>query len=369
MMQHGSGKAHEVFSSNAVRLSTREWSVVIVVLAVVALFTGRVWQRIEPFDPVADYRIPYDLAEDYWFFDRFCGETTDENKVLVFGDSFVWGQYVENDETLTHFLNQQAGAERFVNAGLDGAHPMALGGLLEHHCSGLGDRDVVVHLNLLWLSSAQADLQMDREFRLNHPRLVPQFTPWLPSYRQSVSGRIGIVVSRYVPVFDWGRHVQITYFDNSDLVRWSVEHPYANPLGVVTLRMPEPGDDRIPTAEPWSVRGRVQQDLPWVELEGSVQWLAFRRVVERLQARRSRVAVIIGPLNEHMLAPPDVGAYRRLLDGAETWLRDNNFTYYSLSTLPSDLYADLSHPLGQGYAQLAEQLTAQGLSSWPRPRR
>ena len=78
---------------------------------------------------------------------------------LVFGDSFVWGQYVEEDQTLTHFLNQEAGRERFVNAGLDGLHPLAMGGLLRHHYAGMRIADVVLHLNLLWMSSPQADLQ------------------------------------------------------------------------------------------------------------------------------------------------------------------------------------------------------------------
>lgn len=365
-MQHRKSEANGVFSSNAVRLSMREWCAVLVVLALAALFTGDLWRRIEPFDPTADYRMPYDLGEDYWLFDRFCSRMREEKNILVFGDSFVWGQYVEEDQTLTHFLNQQAGAKRFVNAGLDGANPLAMGGLLEHYCTDLSDVDVIVHLNLLWLSSAQTDLQTDREFSLNHPRLVPQFTPWLPSYRQSISGRIGIVLSRYVPVFDLDRHVQIAYFDNSDLAHWTVENPYENPLSRVTLRLPDPADDSLPNAQAWSVQGRAQQDLPWVELDSSLQWQAFRRSVEKLRARGNRVAVIIGPLNEHMLTPSDVGQVRAILRGAEDWLRANNFTYYSPSTLPSSLYADLSHPLAEGYALLAEELWAQGVSGLTR---
>lgn len=365
-MQHGENGARESFSSNAVRLSMREWLAVFIVLVLAALFTGDVWRKIEPFNPTADYRTPYDLSEDYGFFERFCGRMRDENQILVFGDSFVWGQYVEMDQTLTHFLNQQTGAERFVNAGLDGAHPMALGGLLENYCSNLSGVDVVVHLNLLWLSSAQADLQTDREFRFNHPRLVPQFTPWLPSYRQSLSGRIGIVISRHVPVFDWGRHVQITYFEDSDLARWTVENPYENPLSRVTFSLPEPEDDNLASAQPWSAQGRAQQDLPWVELDSSLQWQAFRRSVEKLRARGSRVAVLIGPLNEHMLTPSDVGTYRGIQRGVETWLMENDFTHYSPSMLPSGLYADLSHPFGQGYALIAEEIWAQGMSGWTR---
>ncbi len=352
-------KKGDTFSSNAVRLSIREWLFVLAFLALAVLLIGPLWQRLERFEPSGDYRIPYSLTEDYWFFDRYCQTMSGVNKTLVFGDSFIWGQYVEKEESLTHFLNRQAGSERFVNAGLDGAHPLALAGLIQNHCSGWMDGDVVLHLNLLWLSSPQADLQTERELSFNHPRLVPQFRPRIPSYGESVSGRMGIVVARNVPVFQWVRHLQETYFGSGDLVRWTLEHPYENPFRQLTLTLPESEDNNHPDAQAWSVRTRGEQELPWVSLETSLQWQAFQELLEHLKARGNEIFVVIGPLNEHMLSSANAEVYRGLLEDAGSWLTENEFAFFQPSTLPSELYADLSHPLSQGYALLAGEVWGQ----------
>lgn len=364
----------EPFSSNAVRLSVGECSAVLAVLVCATLFIGGTWQAVEPFDPGADYRIPYALSEDYWFFQRFCSSATGTGRTLVFGDSFVWGQYVEPDQTLTHLLNERAGSDTFVNAGLDGAHPLALDGLLRHHCGRLHGEDVLLHLNLLWLSSAQADLQAEEAPRVNHSRLLPQFVPAIPAYQASVSSRLGIVVARYVPVFDWGRHLRITYFRQMDLGRWTLEHPYANPLGPLTLDLPVPEGStapgategrppvsaRAPSARPTSQASAAstQQALPWVGLESSLQWQAFRRTVGRLRSQGNRVSVLLGPLNEHMLDSSSATAYHEILTGAREWLRENEIGHYVPPTLPAELYADLSHPNAEGYAVLADSAWA-----------
>jgi len=349
-------RTSEAFSSNAVRLSIREWCALFVILGLATFLAGGLWKRIEAFNPPVDYRIPYGLSEDYWLFGRYCGWLSKENKTPVFGDSFVWGQYVGREESLTHFLNQKAGSERFANAGLDGTHPMALSGLIEHYCADVRNRDVILHLNLLWLSSQQADLQMERELHFNHPRLVPQFTPRIPSYKEPISGRLGTVMARYMPVFDWVRHVQAVYFEDTDLGRWTLRHPYDDPLSQITLDLPESGEGRDRGAQPWFVDGQGGQKLPWVEMETSLQWLGFQRVIEVLRSRGNRVYVIIGPLNEHMLTPSNAEVYRGMLGDAEAWLMDNGLAYSRLPLLPSESYADLSHPHAPGYASLAEQI-------------
>jgi hypothetical protein len=349
-----------VFSSNAVRLSIREWGLVLVVLAAAALFSGGVWRRVEPFTPGADYRLPYELAEDYWLFGRFCAGAA-ADRTLVLGDSVIWGQYVAADRTLTHFLNEPAGAPRFVNAGLDGAHPIALGGLVEHHCGTLGGRRVVVHLNLLWLGSLEADLEAARDTRLNHARLLPQFAGRPPAYQATLSDRIGVVISRHVPALDWARHVQVAYYDGLDLAGWSIGHPYANPAAAIARGLPHPSADAIRRGEPWTARRAALQDLPWMPLDRSRQWRAFQQLVDRLRNRGAPVTVVVGPLNEHMLVAGDVAVHRRLAAGAVAWLRARGVATFVPETLPSDLYADLSHPLADGYALLAERLWAAGL--------
>ena len=353
-MSHRRDPDSTAFSSNVVRLSIREWCAVLGLFAVAVAVIGGVWRSVYKFEPSPDYRIPYELSEDYWLFDRYCGLTDGEGRTLVFGDSFIWGQYVDRDQTLTQALNRRVASERFVNAGLDGAHPLALRGLIQFHCSGLKDDDVILHLNLLWLSTPQADLQTERDADFNHPRLVPQFAAEIPSYREPLSDRIGIVIGRHLPLSDWVRHLHILHFDGADLGRWTLENPYRNPFRQITLDPAAYDSDSHPDGQAWTSRGQNQRDLPWVELSTSLQWQAFRDLVEMLRGRGNRVLVLIGPLNEHMLRPASLQANRGILEGVERWLREGGVTYLTLPTLPSDLYVDLSHPLAEGYTLLAE---------------
>jgi hypothetical protein len=52
---------------------------------------------------------------------------------MIIGDSFVWGQYVSTDKTLSHNLNELEGDNLFANMGLDGLHPAAMDGLLKYY--------------------------------------------------------------------------------------------------------------------------------------------------------------------------------------------------------------------------------------------
>ncbi len=344
------------FSSNEVRLSSREWLGLMLVFMVLAALARPIWNGIEVFQPSPDYRIPYDSSEDYWPFERACREAADSNKTFVVGDSFIWGQYVSREETLSHYLNQGTGSEQFVNAGLDGAHPLALEGLLKHYCKALQDTEVILHLNLLWLSSSQADLQVGRGGRLNHPNLLPQIRPTIPGYEASVSERLGILAARHLPVLEWSRHVQSRYFDNADLQRWTLDHPYLNPLHQITPTLPPLESPLRGGAQPWSAEGRTQQRLPWVEIDTSLQWRGFQRLVATLQERGNRVFVLVGPLNEHMLESTSRAVYRGILGRVEYWLEDEGLAHFLPPVLPSELYADMSHPLAGGYALLAQDL-------------
>lgn len=346
----------EPFSSNAIRLSVREWLTAVAIVVVIAVALPEVWKSIETFVPSADYRIPYELSEDYWLYSQYCRSVCDQDNTLVIGDSVIWGQYVSQDQTLTHHLNELAGAERFVNLGLDGTHPMALAGLIKYHGREIRGEDVVLHLNLLWLSSPEADLQTEKEFRFNHPRLVPQFGQRIPCYTESISGRINILVERKIAILKWTRHLQSVYFGGTNLQQWTVENPYSNPLSRISFRLPEASDAKYPNAESWLSQGRSQQTLPWVEPETSLQWGAFQRLARVLVSRGNRVQIIVGPLNEHMLDPDSVSTYRQILEKIETSLKKMNLDYSLLPLLPSHLYADTSHPLGEGYALLAEQI-------------
>src|SRR5438105_99074 len=232
--------------SNAIRLSGWEW-VGVGLFAVLLIAAGpRLWKMFEKFDLEADYRIPKDLSNDYWLYDRYVELAAAHYDTLVVGDSVVWGEYVTRDQTLSHYLNEQAGRERFANAGLDGTHPAALTGLLEFYGAG--------------------------------------------------------------------------------------------------------------------VKGK--QDYRWLDLDGSLQWQSFQRSVEILRRRGNQVFVLVGPFNEHLLSAKSVPEYQKVKKQIEAWLKQENLPYLAPPALPSDLYADASHPLAAGYARLAQEVLKSLPSGW-----
>jgi hypothetical protein len=345
--------------SNAVHLSGREWIGVGLFTIALILLSPLLWQRIEPLELEPDYRMPYDLSADYWLYDRYARLAASEYDTVLIGDSVVWGQYVTREQTLSHYLNKEAGRESFVNLGLDGAYPVALAGLIEHYAQGIRGKNVLVQCNPLWLSSPRHDLQAGDSSEPNHPGLLPQFLPYLPAYPltgENISRRIGIVVERPVPFFAWTDHLQQAYFEHSDVPSWTMEHPYDNPMTRLEQGLP-PSDNTL-RHEPisWIARGIKKQDFDWVELDTSIQWRFFRRAVEILRQRNNRVFVLLGPFNEHMLTDKGLAGYQKVKTGMELWLREQGIGYWAPQALPSPEYADASHPLSRGYAALAGEL-------------
>lgn len=346
------------FASNEVRLSPGQWVVAASVLVVLAFSVPAVWKRIEPIQPGPDYRVPFPLSDDYWLVQRSIAAAAAEQKTLVIGDSVIWGHYVGKAETLSHYLNELGGEDRFLNLGVDGIHPAALVGLLEHYGGDVAGRDVVLHCNFLWISSPRHDLTTEKEFSFNHPTLVPQFFPRIPCYKESFAGRLANVVRREVPLLGWASHLEIAYFGNTDLPLWTIEHPYQNPAAAVTLKLPSPDEPPSPEpiAKPWTEQGITKFNPPWVELKTSIQWQSFRRTIEILRRRKNRVFVLVGPFNEHMLTDESYAVYQERKREAGDWLRQNGVLHYVPPPLPSLLYADASHPLAEGYRVLAREL-------------
>jgi len=348
-------KAKIPFSSNNIRLSGREWIIVAIICSALFCLGPRLWERIENFNPGTDYRLSYTLGNDYWLYNRYCNWACSMYETLVVGDSVIWGHYVSRDNTLSHYLNQYTGRDCFANLGVDGFHPAALEGLLRYYGRDISGKKVIIQFNPLWMSSAKHDLQTDKEFHFNHPKLVPQFFPKIPCYKDSFSGRFRTAVERYVPFFGWAVHLRIVYFENMALPNWTLEHPYENPLGAVTLELPTSRDDLRENVS-WTTKGIMQEDFQWVVPAESLQWRFFRQTINLLKARKNTVFVVVGPFNEHMLKPESYKTYQQMKSEFETWLRQNNIAYCVPEVLPSELYRDASHPLGPGYAMLAKQL-------------
>jgi hypothetical protein len=362
------------FGVNEMRLSFRQWLAVAAIVTVCAGAIPRIWQHAEQLDTAPDTRIAYQLSKDYWLYQWRLERIAAPTAVPVLGDSVVWGEYVRPDGTLTHFLDQETGQRgRFVNCGVNGLFPLAMEGLVDCYGGSLRDRKVVLHCNVVWMSSPKADLSDKKKQEFNHARLVPQFSPRIPCYKADASERLGAVIDRRVGFFGWVGHLDNVYFDQQSIPGWTLmaddskppRYPNAwqNPLTQITMTVPgEPKDDpaRGPQSDrhvPWT-EGETAAPVrfDWVDLDASLQWQAFQRVIGLLRARGNDVLVVLGPFNEHMIVPEQRPVFRQLRDGIAAWLAANDVVCIIPETLPSDLYADDSHPLTEGYERLAKDI-------------
>jgi len=350
------------FSSNSIRLSVGQWIIAGIVCLAFLYLIPALWEQSEQFSPGPDFRMPYELSNDYWLYRRYCRWADSQHEIFVTGDSVIWGHFVSRNNTLSGQLNKITEHDMFANLGLDGIHPAAMEGLLHYYGKNISNKNVILHFNPLWMSSPKQYLQGDKEFIFNHPKLVSQFTPKIPCYKAPFSARISTVLRRYIVLPNLITHIKITYFQSMDIPTWTIEHPYENPLKAVTFNLPEVAKDEIQGTrdERRQTRdeGRRDDSYQWVIPKTSFQWSCFQRTIQLLQKRGNRVFVLVGPFNEHILNGASLEAYQNLKDDIELRLATNNIDYYAPPALPAELYVDASHPTSEGYALLAQQLFA-----------
>ncbi|MBI5686613.1 MAG: hypothetical protein HZC54_16210 [Verrucomicrobia bacterium] len=355
--------AEEPFSSNEMRLDARQWLIALAIVMLAMLLTPPLWERIERFDTGPDYRIPYSFSKDYQLYSRRLRQVCDPNRVIVLGDSVIWGEYVLRNGTLPHFLDREAGEpNRFINAGVNGLFPLALEGLIEHYAPSLRGQRVVLHWNALWMTSAKADLSVDEEEPFNHSRLVPQFSPRIPCYKADANERLSALVEQRFGFAAWVGHLQNAYFGQKGILNWTLDNPVGNPLSQLRWRVPSAALDdakrgpKSPRHKPWFAGGSNKTRFDWVASDSSLQWRAFQRLVGILRGRGNDLLVVLGPFNEHLMVEESQHAYRKLRDETAAWLSRNQIPHLAPELLPSALYADASHPLTEGYELLAKNI-------------
>ena len=344
--------------SNALRLDFFDWLVVAIITAVVSLGLPPLWTVFEGFEPDDTYRIPYALSEDYWHFARYARAAAKENGVIVLGDSVVWGRFASLEQTLSSNLKTETGLS-FWNLGINGLHPVAMNGLLRYHVRSLRDCDILLHFNPLWISSPQYDLSTERETRFNHPKLVPQFLPRIPCYHESADAKADIAAERYAPLRSFASHLSIAYYDNKTPPVWTLDRPYECPLEPLWQEMPAP--DILPGEDfrSWKERDMAPQPFEWVSLDNSLQWRFFCQTALHLRSRGNNVFVLVGPFNKHAVAQVSLDSYKATIAAVQKWLVAEGFPCHLASVLPVNLYADASHPIGQGYTHITRELLSQ----------
>lgn len=357
MNNKGNNKPEIKFSSNSIRLNIRQWIFAAIFCAAAIISIPAVWNKIEKFTPDDDYRLPYQLNSDYWQYERYSKLACEKYKTTVLGDSVIWGHYVPKDQTLSHYLNELMGENTFANSGIDGMHPAALEGLLRYYGKDIKNKNVILHLNLLWLSSPKHDLQTDKEFRFNHPKLVSQFTTNIPCYMAPFSSKLAIVLERPFTFPGWTSHLNIKYFQNMNMPAWTIENPYKNPLCPIDVNLPAQ-DKYDDTAKSESTTSG--ENFQWVQSQTSLQWKFFRNSIELLRNRGNKILVLVGPFNEHMIDEQSMDNYLKLKSEIELWLKQNDIAYFVPPVLPAELYNDASHPTAEGYKMLADELLKSG---------
>jgi len=195
---------------------------------------------------------------------------------------------------------------------------------------------VILHCNVLWMSSPKADLRTEKEEQFNHADLVPQFSPRIPCYKASLNHRLAVIVERHFTFSQWASHLQVAYFGQKNILNWTLEEDGGTPpryrtrtkihsrkshLGCGPIQQDHPERARaVRGTKPWFTgtsgsTGQGSTRFEWVELDQSLQWAAFQRLVKLLQSRGKDVLVVVGPFNEHIMAEENHAAFRKLRDG------------------------------------------------------
>ena len=357
--------AESSFAITCPQLSLRQLLVAGGLTIAALVLLPKIWNQLEPFDPGRNYRTPYSQSEDYWLFRRLTEHaSTIESPVLVIGDSVVWGEYVLPEDSLTAQLNDKTKSKRFMNAGINGLHPMAIKGLVTLHGQDLHDADVILHCNLLWLSSPERDLSAPLAQDFNHTTLVDQFggdnplDPSSPSYRASLTNRISIATTRTLPYRVLVEHVRRQYFGGQNLHQWTLNHP-ADPFWKeVTFKTSEPSSILRHEPVDWTKQGIQPQAFEWLPADQSLQFQALLRSIEHLQSTSNHVLVVIGPFNTHLLVDDNKRRFASLRQSVIEEFRARDIEHLAASVLPSEEYGDASHPLRGGYCLMADELLA-----------
>ena len=291
------------------------------------------------------------MGENYYLFSRYSSAITGLKKILFFGDSVIWGHYAETDNTLTAQLNRMHGNERFANMGIDGIHPAALYGLVKKYSGNIKDRDIIVGVNLLWMSSPRHDLSGEINNEINHKKLLPQFSREIPAYGAGIEERISSFINTNFTVFSWINHIKMSAFADSSFYRWTIDNPHKNISEFFK------GKDLTYTVPaPMRQAGVPLQNVTWVAPENSIQWNYMKKTIALLKSKNNRVRAYITPYNIHSLTPESRERYLEIREILKRELEAEGIPCITGTTPEQQYFADASHTGEEGYRILAEEL-------------
>lgn len=348
------------FERPALELSLREWLVVALLVTLLLAVAPHIPFRGRAPVVERDYRIPYALSNRYDLYRRYTTLAAGQFPTLVVGDSVVWGQCARRNDTLVHHLNELVKQPRFGNAGLDGMFPGALVELLEYHAPAISNTRVILHFDPLWLLQEGPGSLHKRTQLYNRPNLIPRLAAHFSGPFKEAASLSWSHLMKDSPLKDWGERLADT---RVDFLAWSLDHPYESPLQAISSALPPSEDSHHLRMIPWDRTPASMIVTHFEPLDEDLQWQALLRIIALLRSRGNEVLVLIGPINEHMMSPRTLEAYLKIKAEMADLLRAKGIRCFVPSVLPSLDYADICHPLGSGYAEMARELL-QKESSW-----
>jgi hypothetical protein len=344
----------------ALRLSLREW--LVAAFLITAFLAAAPSIPFRPRSPLVepDYRIPYSLSTRYAVYRRFTTLAAAQFPTLIVGDSVVWGQCATRDQTLSHHLNELTKQPRFANAGLDGMHPVALVELIEHHAPGIERKNVILHFDPLWLFSDGSDPKSSSRVLNARPGLMPRLAAGAGGVMKDAVASAGSCALQAPFLHGWSEHLADTRID---FLAWSLDHPYEGPLHAISSTLPPSEDSRRLRLAPWTATPGLGVGGSWGDPDTHPQWKALERLISLLELRGNRVLVLVGPMNEYMMAPDTRRSYQSLKAVLEFKLTKRGVAHYLAPLLQSEHFGDLCHPVARGYEELAKELLRER-SAW-----
>lgn len=350
-----------VSNSNSMILSLREWIAAIVIAVAVTAVIYYGWGSWEHYAPGPDHRETCwaELQSDYWAYMRWCRHARDRYDALLIGDSVVWGQEVDNDETISHYLNDYLGSEMIANMANDGLFMAGIRGFVRYYGDYLDNTNAIVQFNPLWMTSPRRDLRSDTRANYHHPRLIPQFDSRI-TYYHDLNTRIGYRMEHIFRVFPFVRHLMANYYDNTSISGWMMNNPYRCPFSAITFQSATVMAEKQGKGIDWETKGMKQSDEPFVDPEESIQFECFLDALEGLTKKNTRVFVMIGPFNDHWLTPESRERLYAMIEKVKTVFDEKGYPYYDSITagLPSKTFGDSCHLLREGHDILAKGMTA-----------
>jgi hypothetical protein len=361
-------------NSNSVILNGKEWLITIVLFLIVGFGTYFGWYHWEKFNPEPDYRSTCweERMSDYWAYSRWSRYAQSHYKILLMGDSVIWGQEVRNDETISHYLNAEFGKEYVANLGIDGLTCSAMDGIVTYYGQYIHDTNLILEFNPLWISSPSRDMRGDgttglrwffdpkpgkNDWRFHHPRLVPQLSTRIHYYK-NLNERLGYLVDHFTRLSPFVRHLMVDYFGNKSIASWIMDNPYSNPVSAVTFKTAPMMAEKQGLGTDWISRQKKIQlaDDPFIDLNESIQWKGYLETLKKLKKKNVNVFVLLGPYNSYRMTPQSRDKFFFTMSVVKKNLDSLGFPYFDSTQdlLPSTAYADQCHALKDGHAQLSK---------------